>query len=258
MADKYGILLWDEFFQPNPLDGPDVDRHRHHIANVTDKVVRFRNHPSIAIWCARNEGYPPKELDDTLHALMDELDPTRLYQSNSSAGRGVASHGPYYWRSPLIFLSDSRSLQDRNRLGFGANPRIDSGHDAPERLGDDQRRLGPARHGGRRATRQRVPYFARSALRPHSQPRRFCAQRPARYLRSISRHVRRAQSRNVSDHHRNHYLDEPSGAAQFRLAVVSLRSGAERGAVRREESGGNRARPIERGKFRNRSGEQQT
>jgi len=22
-ADKYGILLWDEFFQPNPSDGPN-------------------------------------------------------------------------------------------------------------------------------------------------------------------------------------------------------------------------------------------
>src|SRR5271156_4530146 len=103
MADKYGILLWDEFFQPNPLDGPDVTDIPTYLANVTDKVERFRNHPSIAIWCARNEGYPPKQLDDTLHALMDKLDPTRLYQSNSSAGRGVASHGPYYWRSPRFF-----------------------------------------------------------------------------------------------------------------------------------------------------------
>ena len=70
MADKYGILLWDEFFQPNPFDGPDVDDIPTYIANVTDKVVRYRNHPSIAVWCARNEGYPPKALDDQLKALM--------------------------------------------------------------------------------------------------------------------------------------------------------------------------------------------
>src|SRR5271168_2745318 len=103
MADKYGILLWDEFFQPNPLDGPDVTDIPTYLANVTDKVLRYRNHPAIAIWCARNEGYPPKELDDTLQTLMSRLDPMRLYQSNSSAGRGVASHGPYYWRSPRFF-----------------------------------------------------------------------------------------------------------------------------------------------------------
>ena len=103
MADKYGILLWDEFFQPNPNDGPNVTDIPTYIANVTDKVLRYRNHPSIAIWCARNEGYPPKQLDDELKVLMARLDPTRLYQSNSSAGRGVASHGPYYWRSPRFF-----------------------------------------------------------------------------------------------------------------------------------------------------------
>jgi hypothetical protein len=25
LCDKYGILLWDEFFQPNPSDGPNPD-----------------------------------------------------------------------------------------------------------------------------------------------------------------------------------------------------------------------------------------
>jgi mannosylglycoprotein endo-beta-mannosidase len=124
MADKYGILLWDEFFQPNPNDGPDVTDIPTYIANVTDKVVRYRNHPSIAIWCARNEGYPPKELDDMLHALMDRLDPTRLYQSNSSAGRGVASHGPYYWRSPRFFYVIKESF--KTETGSVSIPTIES------------------------------------------------------------------------------------------------------------------------------------
>ena len=33
------------------------------MANVRDKILRFRNHPSIALWCARNEGFPPPEID---------------------------------------------------------------------------------------------------------------------------------------------------------------------------------------------------
>ena len=111
MADKYGILLWDEFFQPNPFDGPDVTDIPTYIANVTDKVVRYRNHPSIAVWCARNEGYPPKALDDMLKALMTRLDPSRLYQSNSADGRGVSSHGPYYWRSPRFFYALNESFK---------------------------------------------------------------------------------------------------------------------------------------------------
>ena len=124
MADKYGILLWDEFFQPNPNDGPDVSDIPTYLANVTDKVLRYRNHPSIALWCARNEGYPPKELDDTLQTLMGRLDPTRLYQSNSSAGRGVASHGPYYWRSPRFFYVIHESF--KTETGSVSIPTIES------------------------------------------------------------------------------------------------------------------------------------
>jgi beta-mannosidase len=124
MADKYGILLWDEFFQPNPNDGPDVTDIPTYLANVTDKVVRYRNHPSIAVWCARNEGYPPKELDDTLKTLMSRLDPTRLYQSNSADGRGVSSHGPYYWRSPRFFYAFNESF--KTETGSVSIPTIES------------------------------------------------------------------------------------------------------------------------------------
>jgi hypothetical protein len=100
LCDKYGILLWDEFFQPNPADGPDPTDIPTYMANVQDKILRFRNHPSIAVWCARNEGYPPKEIDDALRVMMAKLEPRRLYQPSSTEGRGVRSHGPYHWRTP--------------------------------------------------------------------------------------------------------------------------------------------------------------
>ncbi|ADW69333.1 glycoside hydrolase family 2 protein [Granulicella tundricola] len=124
MADKYGILLWDEFFQPNPGDGPNVADIPTYLKNVTDKVTRYRNHPSIAVWCARNEGYPPKELDDTLRVLMAKLDPTRLYQSNSADGHGVSSHGPYYWRSPRYFYALNESF--KTETGSVSIPTIES------------------------------------------------------------------------------------------------------------------------------------
>jgi mannosylglycoprotein endo-beta-mannosidase len=124
MADKYGMLLWDEFFQPNPFDGPDPIDIPTYVANVTDKVVRYRNHPSIAVWCARNEGYPPKELDESLKALMGKLDPTRLYQSNSADGRGVSSHGPYYWRAPRFFYPLNESF--KTETGSVSVPTLES------------------------------------------------------------------------------------------------------------------------------------
>ncbi len=103
LCDKYGILLWDEFFQPNPNDGPNPTDLDTYIANVREKILRFRNHPSIAVWCARNEGYPPPEIDAILRKLMAELEPTRRYQPSSTDGAGVRSGGPYLWRTPREF-----------------------------------------------------------------------------------------------------------------------------------------------------------
>ncbi|MGI4830596.1 MAG: glycoside hydrolase family 2 TIM barrel-domain containing protein, partial [Janthinobacterium lividum] len=124
MADKYGILLWDEFFQPNPGDGPNPTDLPTYFANVTDKVLRFRNHPSIAVWCARNEGRPPKELDEKIAATMAALDPDRLYQSSSTEGRGVSSHGPYYWRSPRFFYQINEAF--KTETGSVSVPTLES------------------------------------------------------------------------------------------------------------------------------------
>ena len=54
LCDRYGIMVWDEFFQPNRSDGPDVVDTATYLANVREKVRRFRSHPSIVIWCGRN------------------------------------------------------------------------------------------------------------------------------------------------------------------------------------------------------------
>ena len=105
LCDKYGLLLWDEFFQPNPGDGPNPTDIETYIANVRDKILRYRNHPSIAIWCARNEGNPPVEIDARLRKLKAELEPTRLYQPSSTDGHGVRSGGPYWWRTPREFYT---------------------------------------------------------------------------------------------------------------------------------------------------------
>ncbi len=124
LADKYGILLWDEFFQPNPGDGPNVTDTATYLANVTDKVLRYRNHPSIVVWCARNEGKPPEQLDRALAAMMMELDPMRLYQSSSTEGRGVSSHGPYYWRAPRFFYQLNEAF--KTETGSVSIPTIES------------------------------------------------------------------------------------------------------------------------------------
>ena len=124
LCDKYGILLWDEFFQPNPSDGPNPTDLPTYLANVRDKILRFRNHPSIAVWCARNEGYPPKNIDDPLRKMMAELEPTRLYQPSSTDGRGVHSAGPYYWRPPQDYYVYEEAF--KTEVGTVSVPTIES------------------------------------------------------------------------------------------------------------------------------------
>ena len=124
LCDKYGILLWDEFFQPNPSDGPNPDDLPTYMANVRDKILRYRNHAAIAIWCARNEGFPPKEIDDQLRVLMAELEPTRRYQPSSTSGAGVNSGGPYRWRTPREYYVFGEAF--KTEIGTSSIPTIES------------------------------------------------------------------------------------------------------------------------------------
>lgn len=126
LCDKYGLLLWDEFFQPNPSDGPNPSDLEPYIANVCEKILRFRNHPSIAIWCARNEGYPPQEIDSALRKVMAELEPTRLYQPSSTDGRGVHSEGPYRWRKPREYYVFPNTEAFKTEIGNVSIPTIES------------------------------------------------------------------------------------------------------------------------------------
>ena len=105
LCDRYGIMLWDEFFQPNPGDGPNPTDLEGYLANCREKIVRFRNHPSIAVRCGRNEGHPPDNIDEPLSKMVAELVPGTHYQSSSTDGRGVHSGGPYRWRTPQEYYS---------------------------------------------------------------------------------------------------------------------------------------------------------
>jgi hypothetical protein len=69
------------------------------LTNVADTIKRFRNHPSIAVWCARNEGVPPEDINQGNDRLIRELDGTRYYQPNSRL-IGLRTSGPWD-RQPL-------------------------------------------------------------------------------------------------------------------------------------------------------------
>lgn len=93
-CDRHGIMVWQDFWLANPVDGPNPYDEPMFMANATDYVRRIRQHPSIALYCGRNEGYPPESLDKQFAELVQKLSPLSLYFP-SSADDGVSGHGPY-------------------------------------------------------------------------------------------------------------------------------------------------------------------
>ena len=65
-CDKHGVLVWQDFWLANPWDGPIPNDNEMFLRNARDLLLRIRMHPSIGIYCGRNEWFPPKALDDGL------------------------------------------------------------------------------------------------------------------------------------------------------------------------------------------------
>ncbi len=93
-ADRYGVVVWQDFWLANPWDGPDPDDNELFLANAKDYLLRIRNHASLGIFCGRNEGFPPQPIDDGLRDLVATLEPGSHYISSSADGP-VSGHGPY-------------------------------------------------------------------------------------------------------------------------------------------------------------------
>ncbi|MCR4921512.1 MAG: discoidin domain-containing protein [Bacteroidaceae bacterium] len=96
-CDRHGVMVWQDFWLANPVDGPNPDDERMFMQNATDFVRRIRQHPSLALFCGRNEGYPPATLNAALDQMTEQLMPGSLYIP-SSADDGVSGHGPYQAR----------------------------------------------------------------------------------------------------------------------------------------------------------------
>jgi len=93
-ADRYGVVVWQDFWLANPWDGPDPDDNDLFLTNAKDYLLRIRNHASLGIFCGRNEGFPPQPIDDGLRSLVAALEPGSHYISSSADGP-VSGHGPY-------------------------------------------------------------------------------------------------------------------------------------------------------------------
>lgn len=104
LADEYGLMVWNDFWGSTQNYNAEPGDPELFAENARDTVRRYRNHPSIVVWCGRNEGVPPPVLNEKLIQLFHEEDGTRFYSPSSNAVN-LRPSGPYHWVDPTLYFS---------------------------------------------------------------------------------------------------------------------------------------------------------
>jgi hypothetical protein len=104
LADEYGMLVWNDFWEVTTDSNAEAQDPQLFLANAKDTILRYRNHPSIAMWCGRNEGVPQPILNEGLIALTHSLDGTRYYSPASNEVNLLPS-GPYSYEEPADYYT---------------------------------------------------------------------------------------------------------------------------------------------------------
>ena len=130
-CDRYGILIWDDFWLANPFDGPEPNDNDLFLENAADKIKAVRGHASLALYCGRNEGNPNEIINEGLKKLTDTLDGTHLYVPHS-ADAPVGSGGGYSLAMPggekgiKQYFHDVSSTVIRSERGIPNVPELSS------------------------------------------------------------------------------------------------------------------------------------
>ena len=139
-CDRHGIMVWDDFWMVHSIfdvSEPDVFKE-----NARDKVLRLRNHPSIALWCGANESHPNDDLNGFLSNLIATEDGNDRMYKPCSNDDGLSGSGWWMNRTPDDYFgsaanamafanppypfSDTSGYGLRSELGMGTFPNYES------------------------------------------------------------------------------------------------------------------------------------
>jgi exo-1,4-beta-D-glucosaminidase len=155
ICDELGLLVWHDFWITGDCQGTWDKGSQDYpfeedafLKNATDVVKKLRNHPSILVWTAGNEGYPREEIYVPLrNEILAKLDGTRPFIPSSGEREppgdwglswpddqkaGSYSGGPYCWIDPseyYIKVKAGQAGQDwlfKNEVGLPAVPHWES------------------------------------------------------------------------------------------------------------------------------------
>ena len=124
-CDRWGVMVWQDFWLANPWDGPDPDNNSMFAANSRDLVKRIRNHPSVGLYCGRNEGYPPLAIETEIRKTLAELHPG-IHYIPSSADDTVSGHGPYQAMPVKFYFTQRATPKMHSELGMPSIVTMDS------------------------------------------------------------------------------------------------------------------------------------
>jgi hypothetical protein len=105
LADEYGLMVWNDFWASTQDYNAEPQDPELFLRNARDVVSRFRNHPSIVIWCGRNEGVPQPILNEGMIAMLQQMDGTRYYTPSSNRVN-LRNSGPYKYQDPSLYYTE--------------------------------------------------------------------------------------------------------------------------------------------------------
>ena len=122
LADKYGLMVWNDFWESTQNYNIEAQDPELFLANAHDSIVHFRHHPSIVLWCGRNEGVPQPIINEGLARLVRTLDHTRYY-TGSSNRVNLRNSGPYQLQSLDTYYNINRGFSVE--LGIPSVPTLE-------------------------------------------------------------------------------------------------------------------------------------
>jgi hypothetical protein len=123
LADKYGLMVWNDFWESTQNYNIEAQDPALFLKNARDSILRFRHHPSIVVWCGRNEGVPQPIINEGLATLARTLDHTRYY-TGSSNQVNLRNSGPYQLQTPETYYRINRGFSVE--LGIPSVPTLET------------------------------------------------------------------------------------------------------------------------------------
>jgi hypothetical protein len=123
LADKYGLMIWNDFWESTQGYNLEAQDPALFLKNARDSILHFRHHPSIAVWCGRNEGVPQPIINEGLATLTRTLDHTRYY-TGSSNKVNLRDSGPYQIQPLETYYRINRGFSVE--LGIPSVPTLES------------------------------------------------------------------------------------------------------------------------------------